>query len=852
MKFSVLIVAQACVLLSASVGQAQRYTVYGKPGFSGSYTRIGGARTGEVPFYVQLPLHWVDNLEYTEKTSNTINFPASGTGGSWSCGATNYGPYTADSAVSLQRAINDAETCRTYNDSGTQINIPAGHVFSQATGLTLPQTAGDTSTNFIVLTSTNPLPAGRTACSHGIQDNLAQSMEPGIRNPGCNGTALSYQLADSITSVSGAFTLANGTATNASAYNDIASLWTLECTQANCIGISTVNADANGTSPHHYAILNAEVRPVAGLTSSGAPVKLGKQTETAVSQLPSHIHLAYDYFHGDWTDAPVSGGMATAGPTGTNRIANGVYFAGCNNCSLAYSYLDRMIIPGSEGHAILLEYAQQIKIVHNWVEGESIGLFSGGVSDTITIPGFVPATDVEDRANRYTYPYSWLLAQDAGLCVNGLACSGNGYGRKNSHELKAASRYLYDGNINENVDGSGGQSGIILSWKTTNAGGGGQGNYWFTNENVTFTNNILRNGCQGGSWGFRSINSTGNGGGVTLPTQLTLWQNNLTYNIDLSNPGCGGVSPIMGFRVNNNDGNTWAASCTRDSSGLTSTCTLTSAAGVTQSNMNVGDPVNVTACTDTTFNTPATGLTLALSGTVPSGLNVVYPNSGTPNVSSSGCTFNNIQGWPRYLMFDHNSEFVASGANDPYITTNASPLPLSRNMSFTNSIFVNGGPNSTFGEGTRTLTKAFDGASLIFHHLLFAGRDPAVTCPGHTSPAAGGIAACYGQWDTIGVQTTPTAVWGTQSPHCAGSPSSGCIGVAGGVNTGSLSINLSDYHGYALATGSIFKAGQVNQASDRKDLGANIWEIDKAQTATKYLCHSVCGSGPFLDGYVPE
>jgi hypothetical protein len=46
MKFSVLIVAQACVLLSASVGQAQRYTVYGKPGFSGSYTRIGGWHSG--------------------------------------------------------------------------------------------------------------------------------------------------------------------------------------------------------------------------------------------------------------------------------------------------------------------------------------------------------------------------------------------------------------------------------------------------------------------------------------------------------------------------------------------------------------------------------------------------------------------------------------------------------------------------------------------------------------------------------------------------------------------------------------------------------------------------------------
>jgi hypothetical protein len=78
------------------------------------------------------------------------------------------------------------------------------------------------------------------------------------------------------------------------------------------------------------------------------------------------------------------------------------------------------------------------------------------------------------------------------------------------------------------------------------------------------------------------------------------------------------------------------------------------------------------------------------------------------------------------------------------------------------------------------------------------------------------------------------------------------MGFVAGLNTGALSTSLSDYHGYALASGSIFKAGQVNQASDGADLGANIWEIDRAQTATKYVCQSACGSGPFVDVPVPE
>jgi hypothetical protein len=797
---------------------------------------------------VSLPQNWVSNTEYINTPSLSIVFPAAASGGSWNCGATNYGPYTANSLTSLQAAINNAEACRTATGNGVQITIPAGALFSNTTGLVLPQTAGDTSTKFIVLTSSTPLPLGRTVCSHGIQDNLATSVQPGIRNVGCSGASMNYQLGSTITKVTGAFTLANGTATNTSAYNDVASMWTVQCTQANCSVITTAVADTNNIGPHHYAILNAEIRPNAGLSSINPMVIIGRSTtETLVSQLPTHIHFAYDYIHGDWADAPVSGGVATGGATGANIVPNGMAF-GCIGCSVAYSYFDKMLRPGNEGHVIYLGYAQQFKVVHNWIEGQSSGLFAGGYSSTISLAGvkFLDAQDVEDRGNRYTYPYSWILANDAGLCENGLVCSGHGYVRKNSHETKVANRYLFDGNILENVDNSGAQSGISNSWKVTNT----TGNYFLVNQHLTMTNNLMRSTCQGGAWGFRSTTDVNNGGAISGPTQLAIWRNNLLYNVSLSNPGCAGVSPMIAFKLGNNYGSLIATtgSCSRDGAGAVSTCTAVEPTGIA-----AGDPVQVNSCVDTTFNTnPLSMGPLAVSPTVFDGATVAYLNSGTPSATTTGCVINNGQGWPRYLTYDHNTEIIdATGASTPYSVGGGSTWELSRNLAYTNGIAVGGGPNATFGEGTRTLTKGFDGTTLTFHHNAYPNRDGLAVCPGHTTPAAGGIAACYAEWDTIGVQTTPTTIWGTQTPNCSGaSPDPTCIGFVGGLSTGSLSFNLSDYHGYTLATGSSFRAGQTFQANDGTDLGASISAIDAAQVATKYVCQSACGTGPFFD--VPD
>jgi hypothetical protein len=911
--------------VGASAYLSQRYGA----GTGAGTTHIGGFPLVSV---VQLPQNWVNSNERAGTTSNTISFPSTGTGGGWTCGATNYGPYTAGSQASLQQAVNDAESCRTANGSGTTIAIPPA-VYSGTGGLTLPQTAGDTSSNFIVLTSTSPLPTGQTVCSHGIQDNVSESTQPGIRNLGCNGSSMSYQLGTTVTTVSaGAFTLANGTATNTSAYNDVASMYTIQCTQVNCDDVVTAVQDANGISPHHYAILNGEFRPLAGLSQTAGLIAIGQGTETAVSKLPTHIHFAYDYIHGDVGDAPVSGGVATGPPTGSNSIANDIALNGCVYCSISYSYVDKSLRPQSEGHVISINLGQTLKIVHNWFEGQAIGILTGGLTGTIAINGFNAGQDVEERGNRYTYPYSWILAKDQGYYLNSVFTTSGGTGsgaqfnfgsqgsggqvssvtiyapgtgysvndvltliqgtdttaqvtvstinggggvtavtvttagsgyqlntyvRKNAHETKAALRWLDDGNILENSDNGGGQGGQILDFRASNASAGNLGNnYWVQTDDITFTNNVLRSGCSGPLLGSRSSFNSGDGGGVTEGTDRYSYINNLLYNITDSNPGCEGASASYGFRLGGNvAGAAWAATAVRDSLGLTTTLTLTSTAGGAQTDTQIGDPVQVTGCTNTSFNTTITGLgPAALTGTNPNGLTVVYSNPGTANQTDSTCTYNSIQGYVNHLTFSHNTH-VDGGSFDIYNAQDGGSTPYmqARNTSITNSLFLNSaGTQSVFGEGTRTQKAVMDPSTETFNNM-FIGDRGGISCPGFTG------AACYTEYGGSTPGSPPTTIYLTPTSACSGNdPVTGnCAGVLAAMSTGVFPIAINDWHNYRLChsadaacnnTASLYASGGTHQATDGTDLGVATAAIDTAETRNIYPCASACGStGPYAD-----
>jgi hypothetical protein len=403
---------------------------------SGKFNLNGSSAAGPS---VTLPQVWINNLEWIGTTTNTITFPynASGStsGGAWTCGSTGYGPYTYNSAstsgnmTNLQAAVNDAEACRAANGSGTTIIIHEGSLFTGLNGISWPQTTGDNSTNFIVMQSRVPLPTGRTVCSHGIQDNIPESTQIGLRNWGCNGAAITYQLGIILYNTAGTgwgapttgpFTLANGVATNTSAYNDLASMYTIEATN-NAIDTGPPDtALPTGHGPHHFAILNAELRSTPGTAGVQAPVKTGQDTETNDSQLPNHLHFAYDYIHSDWNEAPLdSSGVATGPETGFNITPNAMAFD-CIYCSVAYTYIDKMLRPGAEGHGFSLLLAKQMKLVHNWIDGTAISHLCGGFAGSITIDQFMTCSDMEDRGNKYTYPISWVTAWAQGFLPNSV------------------------------------------------------------------------------------------------------------------------------------------------------------------------------------------------------------------------------------------------------------------------------------------------------------------------------------------------------------------------------------------------------------------------------------------------
>lgn len=817
-------------------------------GSGGSNTSLGGGGSASQQFTISMkaqgatfnglplmPQQFVNGNEWQGTTSNVINFPASGSGGSWTClPSTSYGPYTANSVSSLQTAGNDAEACRTANGSGTLIVLPAGALFSGTSTETVGggseiatffanQTAGDTSTNFIVLLSSQPAPAGATVCSHGIQDVLAESNDPGYRNFGCGGTALSYQLGQTVTPV----------ASNTE-YNDVSEMPTLECPTTNCSVFATGPLDTNGMAPHHWAVEYVELRPQAGLVSTAAIVKLGVGNETAVSQLPSYYHFGYCYPHGDWTD--------TTTPTGFNQVPNG-FFINATHWSIDYCYLDRLLRPGSEGHLIDVNLSQYGKIDHSWLEGESIGIFTGGYSAAVPIANF-NQSDLQITSNRITYPWNWILAHQAAY-----APSQGSFDQKNRLEMKVGLRTVIDGNIIEHSDDSGAQNGPLATFKTDNTSGGSTGsNYGIAQTDTTITDNLFRDSCNGVDLGSRSASGGGNGGGVALASQIFSVQNNILEDINVANPGCGGIGvsgPQYGWKINGAS-NSWTAAVLRDATGTFTTATLVSAAGLTQSDFNPGDPVNVSGCSDTSFNTgQATLGPPALSGTVPTALTVLYTNAGTAGAGAgvTGCAVTNTQGWMQWLLFSHNTDILAgTGPADPYSPCpgGSGPFCFARSLSFTNSIFVGGGPNAVYGEGTRTTSQGFDPSTLTFNNLVFAGRS-AASCPG------GSGAACYAQYP--GAISPPTNVYVVPTANCTGAvPTSGCVGFNGVLSTSTIPSYLSDWTQWALNAKSSFAAGGVDQATDGTDMGAHVASINSAEIANRYACPYACSpNAPYPD-----
>jgi hypothetical protein len=777
-------------------------------------------------------------------------------------------------------------------DDSWKVIVPAGSVNGPVTTLA-KLVGGNMPTKCIVFESSTPLPRDRIVCTHGFQDNLPTSTDIGLRNPDCNGIGMTYQLGQTLFNVpNGSFTLANGAVINTADYNDVASMYAIECNVVNCTSVTTGPPDANGNGPNHFAFYDAEFR-VNSTKTCCFPFAMENAGST-VQSLPTHYHIDRTWSHSFATDASAG----TQAITDNWRMNCGV------DCSLTNSYSSKSIRPGAEGHSLYYSDAGGLKIDHNVFEGMAINVIDGGQSHSV--PGGVSGRDLEFRRNRFTYPLPWLGNGNAGGICGGASCV-----RKNCFEEKGVNRIIFDGNICENVDNSGGQNGTLTDFNNRACTPSACDNYVQTIQNVTITNTIYRHGCGGLLFDANSGNPGASGNSSSTPGRNFFIGNTLFYDISIANFNCQ-VSTNGSIYLGGTNHDFTVASAVRNSAGTIATITLAGGVGENQTGLVAGDPITVTGCTDPTFNVGPHPFVYALSV---SGLVITYNNSGTANATSAGCSFNNGAGWPNFFMVDH----VTAVADWDIEVGNNLTVPnatFPRNQTYTNSIFSGtrgfgtpGGAN----EGTNFENPFLDTTTLLVHHTVFSQRVAPVWqantvyklgqvvqpsgSPSHfysavksgTSGASqptftGGTFDCvtdntviwqengfrmattgglpsYTEYQVVNTPISPpTTLFFPQTDFTYGATAdSTSIGFSGALNSPATGTNtcvsgtqvtgintaldLTDWHGYQLHSSSAFK----NRATDGKDLGVFIPDIDSAQTATQYVCKTPCGTGPKPD-----
>jgi hypothetical protein len=215
---------------------------------------------------------------------------------------------------------------------------------------------------------------------------------------------------------------------------------------------SPVIALQTAVQAHHFRFVGIEFKPQAG-TFATTLIRLGTLSETTVVDLPTDIVFDRVYVHGD----PTLGGRRGLG---INSI----------NTSVIDSYFSDWKENGGDAQAICgWNGPGPFKIVNNYLEGAAENLLFGG--DNTSITGVIP-TDIEVVGNYFYKPLAWRAEP---------------WSVKNLFEIKNARRILINGNIFENMWDA--AQGTAINLKSTNPGS----TPWVVMEDVTFTNNIIKN-----------------------------------------------------------------------------------------------------------------------------------------------------------------------------------------------------------------------------------------------------------------------------------------------------------------------------------------------------------------------
>jgi hypothetical protein len=391
------------------------------------------------------------------------------------------------------------------------------------------------------------------------------------------------------------------------------------------------------------------------------------------------------------------------------------------------------------------------------------------------------------------------------------------------------------GGTNGTGTGTGGCIGQIYSLTITNPGTcSANGNLTFTAPQIT--EGLLPEGTYTCSAGVLAT--------VSLTTTAFYLQAGSGYT----------AAPTIGFSGT-------CTSCAVTATLVTSgTAQTQPAVGYEDFDINAGDPVAITMCSNSAYNNvsdkswpgpqhwPSAIAPMASTGSTAwsgsynvAGVTVTYPSSETGSETSGYCTLTNTQGDPQNLIYTHNL-LVTNATWD--LTAGNEPLSqggpnFQINAEFQNNIWTGGGWfNNPLGEGNPTVIWDYDITSLTADHDLWTGRTSTLYTP------------FYGANSSFPVGSP--ALLFPSTGYCSGSTATaytgvgtGCLGFTGVMSASSMPLTLADYHNWALVASSSFKSGGTYQASDGTDMGPNISAIDAAQTNN---CYAPCGlNGPYPD-----
>lgn len=755
--------------------------VRGRSSLAGNVVTSGTGTTLPLGDFADLPQLWVNNKECVGTTSQTFTLP---------------GSYPATQA-GLNSAITQAETDRTNSGIGTLISIAHGSTLSGATTVVLKQTSGDTSTNCIIINSDTPLTTDQVACSHSTTTPIYAD-----RNPGCT--------------------------------NDVTAMYTIETTN---VAVSPISTQAGA---HHYQISGGEFRIQSGVggatNNSLVLLAIGSGVETIVTDIPSHIHLSYNYIHG--YDSP------------NTQVRRGVRMGCYQHCSMTFNYGEQIHSTASDSQIVIgFNTGGPMKFVMNYLEGGSEALVLGGVN--FPASGSNPH-DVEIRRNFMGHDAAWFALSHAPNTGGSL-----NWWLKNVIEFKNGVRILVDGNRFERAWADHDQHGYL---QLINLRGGGSGDLRGTIiHDITDTNNIFAHSTHGIQMSLRQTDTA-----VAVDMSLAgyrLWfDNNLMYDIgNLTSYPDNGGSQSYAIQIGAPSTGNYSCSMVRDSLGLTSTGTCSSQIG-----LEIGDLVRLAACVsggaspDSVPSSFQVGVSSigppALSPTTFTGSTVTYVNPGTANKTAT-CSLTNAEGWPNFVKFSHNSIFASSSNSAmAFVFDSQTTAQFKRNLQIVDNIFASRGGNNSSGlwgaglaEGNGFLNWQ-DKSTLQFHSNILTGRNGSV----YTTYETGALANNFPGNGAGGAANLTGTVCTTNSPTSA------CVGASGLLNGITYDGNLADYHGYGLchASGnpspctaaSAFATGSSLPASDGRDRGADLTLIDAAFSRNKYPCTTYCGlTGPFTD-----